>query len=121
MPTRRWWLALVVAACSSSGTGSPPARCNTSTACATDGPVPLALCEICTADTDCASGICRMYGDGYRKCTTTCTAGESAPQCTGPALGGCNLMGQCMCPRIDPPTDAGPDPRDAPVAIDAHP
>lgn len=29
--------------------------------------LPRGLCEVCTAASDCASGVCKMYGDGFRK------------------------------------------------------
>lgn len=69
----------------------------------------LDICAVCTSNADCASGVCKLYGDGYRKCSTTCTAGEPASQCTAPGHGFCNLMGYCACPRYEPPTDAGVD------------
>jgi hypothetical protein len=114
--SRALLLLLIVAACGGDPTTQAPQRCTTCTT--PDGGV-LSLCELCTADSDCESGVCRMYGDGHRKCSTSCTAGESAPQCTSPAYGSCNLMGYCACPQYQPPSDAGTDPRDAPMAIDA--
>ncbi len=75
-----------------------------------------AICDLCTTDADCASGICKMYGDGYRKCSTTCTPYEAAPQCIGSSPGYCNGMGYCGCTFMPMPADAGVDdgPRDAP-------
>ena len=66
----------------------------------------LPLCSVCTSDGDCESGICKMYGDGYRKCSTTCDPYESAPQCISPAVGYCNGMGYCGCQFMHP-VDAG--------------
>jgi len=79
-------------------------------------PSPLGLCALCTSDAACDSGICRMYGDGYRKCSLTCTPLDTAPQCTAPAEGACNGMGYCMCPFYSPPADAGVPPVDAAMA-----
>lgn len=72
------------------------------------GPLePLPICSLCATDEDCASGTCRMYGDGYRKCSTSCAAGEAAPQCaTMTEPGFCNGMGFCTCPFMAPPADA---------------
>lgn len=75
---------------------------------------PLALCSPCTDDLECATGICRQYGDGYRKCTAMCEPSQPALVCPQPAsTGGCNEMGYCMCPFLPPPTDAGVDDADA--------
>ena len=86
-------------------------------------PMPLELCELCSSDSQCESGICKEYGDGYRKCSVTCAPFEPAAQCAAPALGGCNGMGYCMCPFYEPPGDAGAGdalPLDAPsVPLDA--
>ncbi|HEY5921205.1 MAG TPA: hypothetical protein VIV11_06020 [Kofleriaceae bacterium] len=81
----------------------------------------LALCTLCTSDTDCTTGVCRMYGDGYRKCSHTCSAGSAAPECPPPqSTGACNLMGYCMCAPYQPPMDACAGYCDAPMApIDA--
>ena len=108
---RAAWVLVLAAACKGGGVESPPALC--STGCTPDASPLLALCAVCMADGDCASGVCRMYGDGYRKCSTSCQAGEPAMQCTAPAPGGCNNMGFCMCPQIQMPMDAGPEPLDA--------
>ena len=82
---------------------------------------PLELCALCTSDADCVSGLCRMYGDGYRKCSHTCTVGQEAIDCPAPAEGFCNNMGYCGCPVYQPPTDASVDDsyKDAPeVPVD---
>lgn len=104
---RSWLLvALVVTACGGEGESNPQP-----------------LCSVCTSDADCESGLCRMYGDGYLKCSHACTAGDVSLDCTSPAEGFCNLMGYCGCPVIAPPTDASIDDsyRDAPMTpIDAQ-
>jgi hypothetical protein len=72
---------------------------------AIDAPM-LSICAICSVDADCATGICKLYGDGWGKCSPSCAFGEAAPHCTGSSTGICNGMGYCMCPQYAPP-DAG--------------
>lgn len=103
----RWAVMLALAAgCGADSTSSSPRA------------VPLPVCALCDSDMECETGICREYGDGYRKCSTTCTAGDIGPVCSGPPSGGCNLMGYCTCPPYAPPPDADPSgiPKDAPTA-----
>ena len=59
------------------------------------------VCGACTVDSDCANGWqCKQYGDMLFRCSPRCEAGMMATQeCPAPALGQCNLMGFCMCPR----------------------
>lgn len=99
-------LLLVLSACARDVVDDTHAPCTTCTPDALTQPI----CSLCTADSDCASGICRMYGDGYRKCSTTCAVGQAAPQCaTMTEAGACNGMGFCGCPFYEPPRDAGVD------------
>lgn len=91
----RWLVMLVLAAaCGADGTtsGAHAAR--------------LGVCALCGSDGDCETGICREYGDGYRKCANTCSPAEPASDCPAPSSGGCNNMGYCMCPQYQPPADA---------------
>jgi hypothetical protein len=98
-------MLVVATACGAEGTSS------------TQHMAPQPVCALCDTDADCETGICRQYGDGYLKCSTTCTAGEAAPQCSVPQSGFCNLMGYCTCPPYQPPADADTSgvPKDAPT------
>jgi len=101
-----WALVIVIAAaCSADSTAAGHAHA-------------LSLCALCDDDAQCETGICREYGDGYRKCSTTCTPGELAPQCSAPSSGSCNGMGYCMCAPYQAPVDADTSgvPKDAPMA-----
>jgi hypothetical protein len=102
----RWVVMLVLAAaCGADSSG-------------TQRSAPLPLCALCDTDADCETGICRQYGDGYRKCSNTCVPTQSTPpQCSE----GCNNMGYCMCPHYEPPPDADTSgvSKDAPTAIDS--
>jgi hypothetical protein len=91
----RWAVMLVVAAACGADSTSSSAHVAS-----------LRLCALCDADSDCETGICREYGDGYRKCSNTCTAGEAASQCSAPSSEWCNNMGYCVCPQYQPPVDA---------------
>jgi len=102
-------LLLALTACGTEGRRDVPCG-GQRTSCTTpiiDGNQPSPprdLCELCTDASDCASGVCRMYGDGYRKCSQTCTV-DDATQCTAPSSMFCNNMGYCGCPQV--PVDAG--------------
>jgi hypothetical protein len=48
--------------------------------------------------------MCFLYGDGYRKCTETCTP----MGCPAPSQG-CNGKDVCGCNPYSPPVDAGSD------------
>jgi len=111
----RWALVLLVAAACTGGSDheSRLPQCVGCTG-ARDAAASGSLCSLCTADSDCESGTCKPYGDGYRKCSLTCTAWEPAAQCTVPSPGSCNGMGHCMCPPMEAPQDAG-SPLDAPT------
>jgi hypothetical protein len=115
-------LVVVVVAVACGGEGELLHQTTAHDAAEPDAPM-LAVCALCTSDAECATGVCKIYGDGYGKCSPTCTAGQAASQCTGSSMGFCNFMGYCMCPRYEPPMDAGIDdpPKDAPVVppIDA--
>ena len=100
------WLVFVVlaAACGQDGESDGPQG---STFADAPARIVRGVCALCSTDTDCASGICRQYGDGNRKCTLACTVGQPVDACAAPSTGFCNGMGYCTCPYIDPPHDAG--------------
>lgn len=92
----RWaWLVLFAVACGGMGDGGQSRI------------APLPLCALCSTGEQCASGVCRRYGDGYSKCSQACGSSQSA--CPAPSEGFCNLMGYCGCAPYSPPADAIPD------------
>jgi hypothetical protein len=75
----------------------------------------LPLCAVCTHDTDCESGGCRLHGDDFhRKCSHICTSANADDTCSSPALG-CATNGFCACKPIDAP----PPTADACVGCDS--
>jgi hypothetical protein len=56
----------------------------------------LALCQPCTQNGDCASGLCAAYMMGaVKKCSHSCAAATAATDC--PGINACNGMNVCKC------------------------
>ncbi len=53
------------------------------------------LCQLCTNNSQCASGLCAPYM-GIKKCTHSCTPAMAGTDC--PGINACNGMGLCKCP-----------------------
>jgi len=55
-----------------------------------------ALCQVCSRDAECASGLCAEYMMGtVKKCSHTCAAATAATDC--PGVNACNGMNVCKC------------------------
>jgi hypothetical protein len=56
-----------------------------------------ALCQVCTSNTECESGLCAPYMNGAVKlCSHACSAATASTDC--PGINACNGMNNCKCP-----------------------
>jgi hypothetical protein len=75
--------------------GSPPADLAGGSS-GDGGGALLALCQTCTTNTECASGLCAPYMMGATmKCSHSCAAATAATDC--PGVNACNGMNVCKC------------------------